>query len=32
MMRREGIEWFDMTSRSIEEIAVQIIQAINKKE
>ena len=32
MMRREGIEWFDMTSKSIEEIAVQIIQAINKKE
>ena len=32
MMKREGIEWFDMTSRSIEEIAVQIIQAINKKE
>lgn len=32
MMKREGIVWFDMTSRSIEEIAVQIIQAINKKE
>jgi hypothetical protein len=32
LMRREGIKWFDMTSRSIEEIAVQIIQAINKKE
>jgi len=32
MMRREGIEWFDMTSRSIEEIAVQIIQAINKRQ
>jgi [pyruvate, water dikinase]-phosphate phosphotransferase / [pyruvate, water dikinase] kinase len=32
MMRRESIEWFDMTSKSIEEIAVQIIQAINKKE
>lgn len=31
MMRREGIEWFDMTSRSIEEIAVQIIQTTNKK-
>ena len=30
MMRREGIEWFDMTSKSIEEIAVQLIQAINK--
>lgn len=32
MMQREGIKWFDMTSKSIEEIAVQIIQAINKKE
>jgi [pyruvate, water dikinase]-phosphate phosphotransferase / [pyruvate, water dikinase] kinase len=32
LMRREGIKWFDMTSRSIEEIAVQIIQAINIKE
>jgi len=32
IMRREGIEWFDMTSKSIEEIAVQIIQAINKRE
>jgi hypothetical protein len=32
MMRREGIEWFEMTSRSIEEIAVKIIQAINKRE
>ncbi|MFZ5524200.1 MAG: posphoenolpyruvate synthetase regulatory kinase/phosphorylase PpsR [Pseudomonadota bacterium] len=32
MMQREGIKWFDVTSRSIEEIAVQIIQAINKKE
>jgi regulator of PEP synthase PpsR (kinase-PPPase family) len=32
MMRREGIEWFDMTSKSIEEIAVQIIQAINQRE
>lgn len=31
MMLREGIEWFDMTSRSIEEVAVQIIQAINGK-
>jgi regulator of PEP synthase PpsR (kinase-PPPase family) len=30
MMRREGIKWFDMTSKSIEEIAVQLIQAINK--
>jgi regulator of PEP synthase PpsR (kinase-PPPase family) len=32
IMRREGIEWFDMTSKSIEEIAVQLIQAINKTE
>lgn len=32
MMRRESIKWFDVTSRSIEEIAVQIIQAINIKE
>jgi len=32
IMRREGIKWFDMTSKSIEEIAVQIIQAINNKE
>jgi regulator of PEP synthase PpsR (kinase-PPPase family) len=31
MMRREGIEWFDVTSRSIEEIAVRIIQALNRK-
>ena len=31
MMLREGIEWFDMTSRSIEEVAVQILQAINRK-
>ena len=31
MMKREGIQWFDMTSRSIEEIAVHIIQAINKR-
>jgi len=32
MMKREGIKWFDTTLRSIEEIAVQIIQSINKKE
>ncbi|HTN93993.1 MAG TPA: pyruvate, water dikinase regulatory protein [Gallionella sp.] len=31
MMLREGIEWFDMTSRSIEEVAVRILQAINRK-
>ncbi len=31
MMKREGIKWFDTSSRSIEEIAVQIIQAINNK-
>jgi len=32
MMRHEGIVWFDMTSRSIEEIAVQIMQSINTKQ
>jgi regulator of PEP synthase PpsR (kinase-PPPase family) len=32
LMRREGIDRFDMTSKSIEEIAVQIIQAMNDKE
>ncbi len=32
IMRREGIKWFDTTSKSIEEVAVQIIQAINIKE
>jgi regulator of PEP synthase PpsR (kinase-PPPase family) len=31
IMRRDGIKWFDTTSRSIEEIAVQIIQSINSK-
>jgi regulator of PEP synthase PpsR (kinase-PPPase family) len=31
MMLREGIEWFDMTSRSIEEVAVHILQGINRK-
>jgi len=29
MMRREGIKWFDTTSRSIEELAVQLMQALN---
>lgn len=32
LMRREGIDRFDMTSKSIEEIAVQIIQTINDKD
>jgi regulator of PEP synthase PpsR (kinase-PPPase family) len=32
MMRCEGIKWFDMTSRSIEEVAVQIIQALNNRD
>jgi len=31
LMRRSGIEWFDMTSRSIEEMAAHLLQAINKK-
>jgi regulator of PEP synthase PpsR (kinase-PPPase family) len=29
LMRREGIKWFDTTSRSIEELAVQLMQEIN---
>jgi regulator of PEP synthase PpsR (kinase-PPPase family) len=32
LMRRAGIEWFDMTSRSIEEMAAHLLQAINKKQ
>lgn len=31
LMRRAGIDWFDMTSRSIEEMAVHLLQAINVK-
>ncbi|MFA6969860.1 MAG: pyruvate, water dikinase regulatory protein [Gallionella sp.] len=31
LMRRSGIAWFDMTSRSIEEMAVHLLQAINVK-
>ncbi len=31
LMRRYGIEWLDMTSRSIEEMAVHLLQAINSK-
>lgn len=31
LMRRAGIAWFDMTSRSIEEMAVHLLQALNKK-
>lgn len=30
LMRRAGIEWLDMTSRSIEEMAVHLLQAIRK--
>ncbi len=29
MMRREGIKWFDTTSKSIEELSVQLMQALN---
>lgn len=29
LMRREGIKWFDTTSRSIEELAVQLMQELN---
>jgi regulator of PEP synthase PpsR (kinase-PPPase family) len=29
MMRREGIKWFDTTSRSIEELSVQLMQELN---
>jgi regulator of PEP synthase PpsR (kinase-PPPase family) len=29
MMRREGIKWFDTTSRSIEELAVQLMQELD---
>ncbi len=31
LMRRAGITWFDMTSRSIEEMAVHLMQAVNRK-
>ena len=31
LMRRSGIAWFDMTARSIEEMAVHLLQAFNKK-
>lgn len=31
MMRREGIRWFDTTSRSIEELAVQLVQELQRK-
>jgi regulator of PEP synthase PpsR (kinase-PPPase family) len=31
LMRRAGIEWFDMTSRSIEEMAVHLLQAIHNR-
>lgn len=29
LMRREGIRWFDTTARSIEELSVQLIQALD---
>ncbi len=29
MMRREGIRWLDSTTKSIEEIAATLLQAIN---
>jgi regulator of PEP synthase PpsR (kinase-PPPase family) len=29
MMRREEIKWFDTTSRSIEELSVQLMQELN---
>ncbi|MBU0620945.1 MAG: kinase/pyrophosphorylase [Gammaproteobacteria bacterium] len=29
MMKREGIKWFDTTSKSIEELAVQLMQELN---
>ncbi len=32
LMCRAGIEWFDMTSRSIEEMAVHLLQAVHRKE
>lgn len=31
MMRREGIKWLDTTSRSIEELSVQLMQAMQDK-
>jgi regulator of PEP synthase PpsR (kinase-PPPase family) len=31
LMRRSGIVWFDMTARSIEEMAVHLLQALNAK-
>ncbi|MDD4929685.1 MAG: kinase/pyrophosphorylase [Gallionella sp.] len=32
LMRREGIDWLDMTSRSIEEMSVHLLQLIHKKQ
>ena len=29
MMKREGIKWFDTTSKSIEELSVQLMQELN---
>jgi regulator of PEP synthase PpsR (kinase-PPPase family) len=28
-MRREGIKWFDTTSKSIEELSVQLMQELH---
>ncbi len=28
-MRRQGIKWFDTTSKSIEELVVQLMQELN---
>ena len=31
MMKREGIKWFDTTSKSIEELSVQLMQEMNRE-
>jgi regulator of PEP synthase PpsR (kinase-PPPase family) len=31
MMKREGIKWFDTTSKSIEELSVQLMQELNRE-
>lgn len=31
LMRREGIKWFDTTSKSIEELSVQLMQELNQE-
>ena len=30
-MKREGIKWFDTTSRSIEELAVQLMRELKRE-